>query len=57
MLRSIDRGGYMSMYKPGDYIKVEFKENSIGESEWMWVRIDRADDIERVVYGNWITSR
>jgi hypothetical protein len=41
----------MSIYNPGDYIKAEFKEDSTGESEWMWVRIDHADDIERVVFG------
>jgi hypothetical protein len=39
------------MYQPGDYVKVEFKEDSTGESEWMWVRIDHADDGERIVFG------
>jgi hypothetical protein len=32
-------------------VKVEFKEDSTGESEWMWVRIEHADDGERVVFG------
>jgi hypothetical protein len=41
----------MSKYQPGDYVKVEFKEDSTGESEWMWVRIDHADDSERIVFG------
>lgn len=41
----------MPMYQPGDYVKVEFKEDSTGESEWMWVRIDHADDGERIVFG------
>lgn len=41
----------MSRYEPGDYVKVEFKEESTGESEWMWVRIEHADDSERVVFG------
>jgi hypothetical protein len=41
----------MSRYQPGDYVKVEFKEDSTGESEWMWVRIEHADDGERVVFG------
>ena len=40
-----------SKYQPGDYVKVEFKEDSTGESEWMWVRIDHADDSERIVFG------
>lgn len=41
----------MPIYQPGDYIKVEFKEESTGESEWMWVKVDHADDVERVVFG------
>ena len=41
----------MSKYQPGDYVKVEFKEDSTGESEWMWMRIDHADDSERIVFG------
>jgi hypothetical protein len=41
----------MPRYQPGDYVKVEFKEDSTGESEWMWVRIDHADDSERIVFG------
>jgi uncharacterized protein YegJ (DUF2314 family) len=41
----------MSKYQAGDYVKVEFKDDSTGESEWMWVKIDHADDGERVVFG------
>jgi hypothetical protein len=41
----------MSKYQAGDYVKVEFKEDSTGESEWMWMRIDRVDDSERIVFG------
>jgi hypothetical protein len=41
----------MSIYEPGDYIKAEFKEDSTGESEWMWVRVDHADDEERIIFG------
>lgn len=41
----------MSIYQPGDYVKIEFKENTTGESEWMWVRVEHADDAERVVFG------
>jgi hypothetical protein len=41
----------MPRYESGDYVKVEFKEESTGESEWMWVRIEHADDSERVVFG------
>ena len=41
----------MPVYKQGDYIKVEFKEDLTGESEWMWVKVEHADDVERVVFG------
>ena len=41
----------MPMYQPGDYVKVEFKEDNTGESKWMWVRSDHADDGERIVFG------
>ena len=29
----------MSRYRPGDVVKVEFKDDETGESEWMWVRV------------------
>jgi uncharacterized protein YegJ (DUF2314 family) len=41
----------MAVYQPGDHIKVEFKDEGTGECEWMWVKVDRADDKERVVFG------
>ena len=41
----------MRMYEPGDYVKVEFKDEQTGESEWMWVKIDRADDVQRILFG------
>jgi hypothetical protein len=34
----------MTHYEPGDYIKTEFKDDETNESEWMWVRVDSADD-------------
>jgi uncharacterized protein YegJ (DUF2314 family) len=39
------------MFESGDYIKVEFKAEASGESEWMWVRVSRADDTNRLVFG------
>jgi hypothetical protein len=41
----------MSKCQAGDDVKVEFKEDSTGESEWIWVRIDHADDSERIALG------
>ena len=40
-----------SKYEPGDYVKVEFKDERTGESEWMWVRVDRADEAQRILFG------
>jgi uncharacterized protein YegJ (DUF2314 family) len=37
--------------EPGDYIKVEFKHAESGESEWMWVKVSRADDTNHLVFG------
>jgi hypothetical protein len=31
--------------------KVEFRDDSSGQSEWMWVRIERSDEAERIVFG------
>jgi hypothetical protein len=41
----------MSTYQPGDYVKVEFRDDSTGESEWMWVKVEHADDEKEVVFG------
>jgi hypothetical protein len=41
----------MSMFEQGDYVKVEFKDERTGESEWMWVRVDRVDDARRILFG------
>lgn len=37
--------------EPGDYIKVEFKNESTGESEWMWVKVDNVDFGKRLAFG------
>ena len=37
--------------EPGDYIKAEFKGDGSSESEWMWVKVDRADVQNRIVFG------
>ena len=41
----------MPQYAKGDYIKVEFPDDSTGVSEWMWVRVDHCDDEKRLVFG------
>ena len=42
----------MSRFEAGDYVKVEFKDETSGESEWMWVEVRDSDDEGHVVFGN-----
>lgn len=41
----------MPMFKAGDHVKVEFKDEQTGESEWMWVKVDYCDEEKRLVFG------
>jgi uncharacterized protein YegJ (DUF2314 family) len=41
----------MAAYRAGDCVKVEFKDESTGESEWLWLRVESCDDDKRVVFG------
>jgi hypothetical protein len=38
-------------YQAGDYVKVEFRDEHIEESEWMWLKVSSCDDALRVVFG------
>ena len=38
----------MATYEAGDYVKVEFTDEVTGGSEWLWVRVERCDE------GNWV---
>jgi hypothetical protein len=40
-----------NVFKPGDYVKVEFVKESTGESEWMWIEVSSDDSARRVVFG------
>ncbi len=55
-MTAANRDTNMAAYEPGEHIKVEFKDDRTGESEWMWVRVDYSDDKERVVFG-WLDSQ
>ena len=39
------------VYERGDFVKVEFADETAGLGEWMWVRVDHCDDETRMVYG------
>ena len=41
----------MAAYEPGDYIKVEFPDETTGIGERMWVRVIRSDNEKQIVFG------
>jgi len=45
----------MAACQPGDYVKVEFRDERTGDSEWMWVKVDYCDDANRLVFG-WLDN-
>lgn len=45
----------MATYAHGDYIKIEIVDQDSNESEWLWVRVDYCDDVNRVVFG-WLDN-
>jgi hypothetical protein len=40
-----------SSYEQGDYVKVEFPDETTGIGEWMWVRVTRCDEQKKLVFG------
>jgi hypothetical protein len=38
-------------FQPGDFVKVEFTDETTEESEWMWICVDSTDDEKRLVFG------
>jgi len=45
----------MGIYQRGDYVKVEFRDEETGESEWMWVRVKESDNEKKLVFG-WLDN-
>jgi hypothetical protein len=41
----------MPAYERGDYVKVEFPDETTGIGEWMWVRVRHCDDERQLVFG------
>jgi hypothetical protein len=41
----------MPTYESGDYVKVEFQDETTGIGEWMWVRVHHCDDEKQLVFG------
>jgi len=38
-------------YQRGDYVKVEFPDESTGISEWVWFRVAGCDEKRQLVFG------
>ena len=41
----------MGKYCKGDHVKIEVVNEQSGESEWMWLLVERCDDHLRLVFG------
>ena len=41
----------MPAYERGDYVKVEFPDETTGIGEWMWIRVTRCDEEKQLVFG------
>lgn len=39
------------IYESGDYVKVEFPDETTGIGEWMWVRVHHCDENKQLVFG------
>ena len=41
----------MPTYEAGDYVQVEFQDETTVIGEWMWVRVHHCDDEKQLVFG------
>jgi hypothetical protein len=41
----------MGRYQKGDHIKFEVRDNTAGESEWIWLLVRESDDERGLVFG------
>jgi hypothetical protein len=41
----------MPTYERGDYVKVEFQDETTVIGEWMWMRVHHCDDKKQLVFG------
>jgi len=40
-----------AVYEAGDFVKVDFPDESTGIAEWMWMRVSHCDEEKQIVYG------
>src|SRR6266481_177747 len=43
-------------FEPADDVKFEIKDEGTGEAEWMWLRGDYCDELNKMVFG-WLDSQ
>ena len=41
----------MARFSKGEHVKFEAVSEQSGESEWMWLLVDRSDDDRKLVFG------
>jgi hypothetical protein len=41
----------LQTYERGDYVKVEFQDETSVIGEWMWMRVHHCDDEKQLVFG------
>ena len=46
----------LTSVEPGDFVKFEVTRAQHDESEWMWMRVERNDEPNRVIFG-WLDSQ
>jgi hypothetical protein len=45
------QGQCQPAYERGDYVKVEFPDETTGIGKWMWVRVHHCDEEKKLVFG------
>jgi len=41
----------MSRYQSGDHVKFEVVDEQSGQSEWLWLSVERSEDESGIVFG------
>ena len=42
---------FMGRYRKGEHVKFEAVSEQTGEKEWMWLLVERSDDLNKLVFG------
>lgn len=44
-------GDRIVKFEPGDYVKFEIRDDKTSEAEWVWLRIDYCDELNKMIFG------